>query len=422
MASVLDHVRLSPQVITDTVFLHERGFYNTLYFTFYFGSFMVGPSISGVLALHVGWCSFWWLNVVGCALVVIGGIFFFPETKWHRFQPTETQSIAQPADMNLATKTSDEPAAVKGMNDNFRTTTEHIDESSDPFLHMAPTETQSIAQPADMNLATKTSDEPAAVKGMNDNFRTTTEHIDESSDPFLHMAPTETQSIAQPADMNLATKTSDEPAAVKGMNDNFRTTTEHIDESSDPFLHMGYPSKKPGPGCPPYNWSSQSVGFTNFALLAGIIIGLATSGPLSDWISMRATKKNRGIREPEMRLPAMITYVLIANLGNFIIAFGYEYVWDWRVTVIVGYTCAGIQVAALPTIASTYTVDSYKSAVGSIFVAITVNKNLWGYGFSLYHPLDRSILRSPCYYDEHVSHGTLVFLRLPVLLCREELF
>jgi hypothetical protein len=84
----------------------------------------------------VGWCSFWWLNVVGCALVVIGGIFFFPETKWHRFQPTETQSIAQPADMNLATKTSDEPAAVKGMNDNFRTTTEHIDESSDPFLHM----------------------------------------------------------------------------------------------------------------------------------------------------------------------------------------------------------------------------------------------------------------------------------------------
>ncbi|OKP10045.1 hypothetical protein PENSUB_4510 [Penicillium subrubescens] len=343
MASVLDHVRLSPQVITDTVFLHERGFYNTLYFTFYFGSFMVGPSISGVLALHVGWCSFWWLNVVGCALVVIGGIFFFPETKWHRFQPTETQSIAQPADMNLATKTSDEPAAVKGMNDNFRTTTEHIDESSDPFLHMGyPSKSQFKVY----------------VIGK------------DSANCFLTVNVTQSQALA----------------------------------------------------APPYNWSSQSVGFTNFALLAGIIIGLATSGPLSDWISMRATKKNRGIREPEMRLPAMITYVLIANLGNFIIAFGYEYVWDWRVTVIVGYTCAGIQVAALPTIASTYTVDSYKSAVGSIFVAITVNKNLWGYGFSLYHPLDRSILRSPCYYDEHVSHGTLVFLRLPVLLCREELF
>jgi hypothetical protein len=27
-------------------------------------------------------------------------------------------------------------------------------------------------------------------------------------------------------------------------------------------------------------------------------------------------------------------------------------------------------------------VDSYKPVAGSVFVAITVNKNLWGYGFS----------------------------------------
>jgi hypothetical protein len=50
--------------------------------------------------------------------------------------------------------------------------------------------------------------------------------------------------------------------------------------------------------------------------------------------------------------------------------------------VIVGCTCAGIQVAAIPAIASTYAIDSYKPIAGSIFVAITVNKNVWGYGFS----------------------------------------
>ena len=50
--------------------------------------------------------------------------------------------------------------------------------------------------------------------------------------------------------------------------------------------------------------------------------------------------------------------------------------------MIIGYACAGIQVAAIPAIASTYSVDSYKPVAGSIFVAITVNKNLWGYGFS----------------------------------------
>ncbi|KAJ5725298.1 uncharacterized protein N7483_006655 [Penicillium malachiteum] len=116
--------------------------------------------------------------------------------------------------------------------------------------------------------------------------------------------------------------------------------------------------------------SSQSIGFANFALVAGVIIGLATNGPLSDWVSMRATKKKGGIREPEMRLPTMIPYVIIAILGNFIVVTG------GYIIVIIGYTCIGIQVAALPAITSTYAVDSYKPVVGSSFVAVTVNKNL----------------------------------------------
>ena len=83
---------------------------------------------------------------------------------------------------------------------------------------------------------------------------------------------------------------------------------------------------------PPYNYSSQSIGFMNFALLAGSLIGLATNGRLSDWIAARATKRNRGIREPEMRLPTLIPYVCIMLLGNFIVAFGYQQKWDWKVS------------------------------------------------------------------------------------------
>ena len=32
---------LCPQIITDIFFLHERGFYNTMYFALYFGALMV---------------------------------------------------------------------------------------------------------------------------------------------------------------------------------------------------------------------------------------------------------------------------------------------------------------------------------------------------------------------------------------------
>lgn len=133
---------------------------------------------------------------------------------------------------------------------------------------------------------------------------------------------------------------------------------------------------------PPYNWTPLEVGFTNFAILAGALIGLATAGPFSDWVSDYATRRNKGIREPEMRLVAMIPYVIIMYLGNIVVAVGYQKHWPWQAIVIVGFGAAGLQVAALPSIASTYAVDSYKPVAGSLFVAITVNKNVWGYGFS----------------------------------------
>lgn len=48
---------------------------------------------------------------------------------------------------------------------------------------------------------------------------------------------------------------------------------------------------------PPYNFTSETIGFFNFALLIGAFIGLGTSGKLSDWVAARATEKNGGIRE-----------------------------------------------------------------------------------------------------------------------------
>ena len=54
------------------------------------------------------------------------------------------------------------------------------------------------------------------------------------------------------------------------------------------------------------DFSSETIGFFNFAILIGAIIGLFTAGPLSDWLSAWLTRKNKGIREPEMRLLTMI--------------------------------------------------------------------------------------------------------------------
>lgn len=148
---------------------------------------------------------------------------------------------------------------------------------------------------------------------------------------------------------------------------------------------------------PPYNFSAQTIGknslastispltipgFFNFAIVVGAIIGLVTAGPMSDYISARATRLNKGIREPEMRLPAMIPFFFTMILGNVVLAVGYQRGWPWEAIVIIGFACGGLTATSLTTIVSTYAVDSYKPVAGSLFVSITVNKNVWGYGVS----------------------------------------
>lgn len=110
---------------------------------------------------------------------------------------------------------------------------------------------------------------------------------------------------------------------------------------------------------PPWNFSAAAVGYTNLALFGGASFALVTAGPLSDWISMRATMRNNGIREPEMRLPTLIPFSAATLLGGLIVSYGYQYGWPWEAVVILGYTLLGMQLAALAAIATTYAVSIF---------------------------------------------------------------
>jgi MFS family permease len=66
---------------------------------------------------------------------------------------------------------------------------------------------------------------------------------------------------------------------------------------------------------PPYLFSPAQVGFVNFAFVVGGAIGLLTAGPFSDWVSMRATIRNNGVREAEMRLLSLVPYISACLVG-----------------------------------------------------------------------------------------------------------
>jgi hypothetical protein len=298
----------------------------------------VGPIISGPMAAHVGWRSFWWFNTGILGLALICSIFLFPETKFHRPHVGHISESHSP-------KTSNPE----------KHSTEIVEQ-----VHGGDVEKKPLGQETNLSPL---------------------EPVRTAQDPYLGRGKPSKQQwrIFQPYSGNVF-KELWLPWEVS-LFPIIEFAAFVVSWSASSFLTLNLTQSQVF-AAPPYNFSSQTIGFFNFAILVGALIGLFTAGPLSDYIAARLTTRNRGVREPEMRLLTMIPYVLIAILGNFIVAFGYENAWNWKVIVIIGYTAAGIQVAALPAIASTYAVDSYKPISGSIFVAITVNKNLWGYGFS----------------------------------------
>ncbi|KAH8705907.1 major facilitator superfamily domain-containing protein [Talaromyces proteolyticus] len=332
-----------PTIIADVVFLHDRGKYETLYFAVYFGALQLGPILSGHMAEYAGLPSFWWLNAALQGFAVVCFIFLLPETKF-RQGPVLENTTNQP--------TSDDSISDE-KNSNFEqveTKNRSLVGNSDPEK-----EGQSRAQGI-----TPAHSHQWLTKGK------------PSKSQWKLFQPYEGNFLLE---LWLPWKVYFFPIVQ------FAALVVAWSCSASLTLNL---TQSQVFTAPPYKFSSSTIGFFNFAIFVGVLIGLFTAGPLSDLIAKWLTKRNNGIREPEMRLPAMIPYIIIMIIGNVIVALAYEHSWNWKITVIIGYTCAGIQLAALPSIASTYAVDSYKPVTGPLFVAITINKNLWGYGFSKY--------------------------------------
>jgi MFS family permease len=133
---------------------------------------------------------------------------------------------------------------------------------------------------------------------------------------------------------------------------------------------------------PAYRFNPGQVGYTNFAFFVGGVIGVATAGPFSDWLARRLTRKNNGIREAEMRLPALIPFVCLFIISHIVGAVGYQRLWPWQAIIVCGFGFSGLAVTSIPGIAIAYAVDCYKPISGEIMVVATVFKNLLGFSFS----------------------------------------
>jgi MFS family permease len=302
---------------------------------FMFSGLTIGPVIAGVMAQRYGWRSFWWFDMAAYILLIAYLVVLVPETKWLRQgRPGHITRVIEATDGQTAL---DEKVVIDQEED-VGEQPATVEEHADNYVGKG--------RPSKSQFALWHSFGDVGLKGM--------------IQPFF----TPLRLIPMPIIIWMS-------FAFSGTSCNFL-----ISSLTQSAAFSG----------PPYNMSSSSVGYLNFASFVGICIGMLTAGPLSDWWCQLQTKRNNGIREPEMRLPVMIPFFILQLIGFVCISVGMQKKWAWEAIVIVGFGFTGIQVAALGNIACTYAVDCYRPVAGDILLLGSLVKDVWAYGVSLWLP------------------------------------
>lgn len=78
-----------------------------------------------------------------------------------------------------------------------------------------------------------------------------------------------------------------------------------------------------------YGFESWQVGLCFIAACIGSLIGIPAGGKLGDFVADRLTRRNGGIRTPEMRLPAMIPSLITTPLALILYGVGIEKRLHW---------------------------------------------------------------------------------------------
>ena len=132
---------------------------------------------------------------------------------------------------------------------------------------------------------------------------------------------------------------------------------------------------------PPFLLNTAEIGYISGGPMVGGFLGCIISGLLSDPIVRWLTQRNKGIYEPEFRLPIMILVPIASAIGYF----GFGAVVSQGKSPVLGAVFWGIafvavQVAAVST--GGYIVDAFRDVSIEIFIISMTFKNFLWFGFS----------------------------------------
>ncbi|GAD96374.1 MFS multidrug transporter, putative [Paecilomyces variotii No. 5] len=126
-----------------------------------------------------------------------------------------------------------------------------------------------------------------------------------------------------------------------------------------------------------YGFSTGLAGLAYLGIGVGFFIGLAAVAMTNDKVVVKLTARNKGIFEPEMRLPAMIFFSCILPISFFWYGWTAAKHVHW-IAPIIGMAPFGIGMMGIYLPIQTYVIDSYPAYAASANATLTATRSLVG--------------------------------------------
>ncbi|KAF9531434.1 MFS polyamine transporter [Crepidotus variabilis] len=127
------------------------------------------------------------------------------------------------------------------------------------------------------------------------------------------------------------------------------------------------------------------AGLHYIALGTGVTIASQANAMFMDPIYTRFKAKNRGIGEPEFRLPSMMVGSVILPIGLLLSGWSAEYALHWIITDV-GMVFVGMGVILVFQSIQAYMVDAFTLHAASALATAATLRSLAGFGFPLFAP------------------------------------
>ncbi|KAL3459716.1 MFS transporter [Aspergillus heterothallicus] len=132
-----------------------------------------------------------------------------------------------------------------------------------------------------------------------------------------------------------------------------------------------------------YHFTVWQVRVVWIASIIGNVLRMPFGGYFSDWVADRATSKNGGIREPEMRLPAVSVAMICYPSSLLLYGLGIHYRAHYMV-LIFGLFLFSFGSSAAIGVSVTYTIDSYRAIAGEVIISQVAFKSVITFLMSFY--------------------------------------